>query len=76
MTSLAREAARLVDSLPREKARALIEYARYLADKAGEEEWDRQFSEPKYRRKFRALVAQVERDIAAGKTEPLDLDRL
>jgi hypothetical protein len=76
MTKLAEEAARLVDMLPEEKAQALLEYARYLAEKADEEEWERQFADPKYRPKLQALMEEVEREIAAGQTEPLDLERL
>jgi hypothetical protein len=76
MTKLAQEAARLVEMLPEDKAQALLEYARYLVDKADDEEWDRKFSDPQYRPKLSALMEQVEREIAAGRTEPLNLDRL
>ena len=76
MKSLAEEAARLVESLPADKARALIEFARYLADRAEEEGWDRRFGDPKYAPRLKALMAQVESDIDAGKTDPLDPQRL
>ena len=76
MTKLAEEAARLVDMLPEDKAKALLEYARYLADKADEEEWERKFADPKYRPKLMAMMEEVEREIAAGQSEPLDPNRL
>jgi hypothetical protein len=76
MTKLAEEAARLVDMLPKDKALALLEYARYLAEKADEEEWERKFADPKYRPKLLALMDEVEREIAAGQTELLDPERL
>lgn len=76
MTKLAEEAAKLIDSLPPEKARALLDYARYLAEHVDEEDWDHQFSDPKYAKKFGALLAEVDREIAQGKTEPFDPSRL
>src|SRR5207302_6828243 len=76
MTKLAEEAARLVDMLPEDKAQALLEYARYLVEKADEEEWQRRFTDPKHHPKLSALMAEVEREIAAGQSEPLDLERL
>jgi hypothetical protein len=76
MKPLAQEAARLVEALPREKAQALIEYARYLAEKADDEEWDRKFSDPRYAPKLKKLMARVEREIRTGATEPLAIDRL
>lgn len=62
--------------LPEDKAQALVDYARYLVEKADDEEWERKFSDPKYRPKLTALMEQVEREIAAGRTELLDPDRL
>jgi hypothetical protein len=76
MTKLAQEAAQLVEMLPEDKAQALVDYARYLVEKADDEEWERKFSDPKYRPKLTALMEQVEREIAAGRTELLDPDRL
>ncbi|MBI4229420.1 MAG: hypothetical protein HY608_01135 [Planctomycetes bacterium] len=50
------EASRIVASLPPDKAQALLEYARFLAERADEEEWDRRFENPKYQDKFRIPV--------------------
>lgn len=76
MTKLAEEAARLVDSLPQDKARSLIEYARFLAEKADEESWELRFGDPKYERRLAAAVADVDAEIRGGQGEALDPDRL
>jgi hypothetical protein len=56
MNAYAEEAVRLIEALPEEKARALLEFARYLAEKADEEEWERKFSDPSYRPKLTAMM--------------------
>ena len=76
MTQVAEETAKLADSLPPEKARALLEYARYLADKADEEAWEGKFDDPRYRAKFDSMLKDADREIAEGRTEPLDPKRL
>jgi hypothetical protein len=76
MTKLAEEAAQLVESLPPEKAQALVEYGRYLADKADEEAWERRLQDPRYASKLRGAMAEAESEIAAGRSEPLDPERL
>jgi hypothetical protein len=76
MTKLAEEAARLVDMLPEDRALALLEYARYLADKTDEEEWERKFTDEKYRPRLTAMMEEVEREITAGESEPLNPERL
>ncbi|MCY3021551.1 MAG: hypothetical protein NTW87_21260 [Planctomycetota bacterium] len=70
------EALRLLEALPPEKAGALLEFARFLAEKADEEEWERRFSDVRYDPKLRARLAEVDRDIAAGRAAPLDVNRL
>jgi hypothetical protein len=75
MTKIAQEAAELVNSLPPEKAQALIEYARYLAEKADEEEWERKFSDPKYAPKLKSMMAEADEEIAAGRVLPLDFKK-
>ena len=71
MTQIGEETARLVEMLPHDKAKALLDYARYLVEKTDEEEWERRFSDPRYAPRLTALMAEVERDIAAGLDEPL-----
>ena len=74
--SVAEETIQLVKSLSPEKAAALLDYARYLAEKADEEEWERKFSAAKYRPKLQKRLAEVDREIAQGQSEPMDLERL
>ena len=72
----AQQTARIVRSLPPAKASAVLDYARYLAEKTDDESWDAATRKVGKSRKFRALAAKVERDIARGKAEPMDLRRL
>jgi len=76
MSVLAEEAARIVESLPPDKAQALLEYARYLADKADEEQWQKQFSDPKYAPKLQQLAEEALAEFRSGQTQPLDPDRM
>ena len=74
--TIAEETIQLIESLPADKAAALVEYARYLAEKSDEEEWERKFNDPKYFSKLKARLAEVDQEIAQGQSEPLDLRRL
>ena len=56
MTKLAEEAARIVEMLPEDKAQALLEYARYLVEKADEEAWEQRFTDPRYSPKLNAML--------------------
>ena len=76
MKTLAKETARLVESLPPDKAEAVLDYARYLAEKADDAEWERLFASPKHRRKFKALINRVDREIAKDQTQEFDFRRL
>jgi hypothetical protein len=53
MTKVAKEIIALVDSLPAEKAREVVGFARYLADRVAEEAWEKGLADPKARAKFR-----------------------
>jgi TorA maturation chaperone TorD len=75
MSAFAEEAVRLIETLPEDKACALLEFARYLAEKSDEEEWERKSADPHYRPKLTAMIEEVEQEIATGRTTPLDLDR-
>jgi hypothetical protein len=74
MNALTEEAVRLIETLPEDKARALLEFARYLAEKADEEAWERKFADPRYRPRLAAVMEEVEQEIAAGRTTALDLE--
>ena len=76
MSTLADEAARIVESLPAEKARAVVDYARSLADMLDAEEWDKRFGDPKYAKKLNAAAAAALAEHRAGETQPLDPDRM
>ncbi|MBI2889269.1 MAG: hypothetical protein HYY13_00635 [Nitrospirae bacterium] len=71
MTTLAKETAQIVDRLPPEKARALLDYARFLAEKVAEEKWQRAFRDQKYAHKLRAMADKALDDHRRGKTRPI-----
>ena len=73
---MAEEAARLVDAMPLEKAQALLEFARYLADRADEDAWERRLGDPQYATKLGSMLSEARREIAEGKAEALDPNRL
>ena len=81
-TTIADRVHLVVASLPRERAAEVLEFAQSMVetDEAEETEDDRRWEELLDKAhtmpKFQAFVEQVERDIAAGLTEPLDLDRM
>ena len=74
--TIAEQTAKLVESLPPDKAETVLEFARLLAERADDEEWDRQFKRAATSPKFKAFLEKVEREIAEGKGTPLDLDQL
>ncbi|MBI4703169.1 MAG: hypothetical protein HY744_18790 [Deltaproteobacteria bacterium] len=76
MLKVAEETARLAGVLPPDKAQALLEFARFLAEKADEESWERRLADPTRGAKLRAEMVEVEQGIAAGLAEPLDPARL
>lgn len=76
MTKLAKEAVKLIDALPPEKARALLDYARFLAEHADEEAWEHRLNEPKYLRKLKDLGEKARREFRAGKTRLLDPNKM
>ena len=74
--TIAQETAKLVASLPPQKAEAVLDFARYLAERADDEAWDESFARAAHSPKFKAFLAEVEREIAEGKSEPLDPRKL
>ena len=71
MTALAKEIAKLVDSMPVDKARTVVDFARYLADKQEVEAWRQLSSNPKYAKNLRSAADEARREIKAGKARPL-----
>jgi hypothetical protein len=75
ITETKTEATALLERLSDERAKELLDYARYLAEKEDDEEWDRIVEKSTKSPKFAALVEDVKRDIREGRTEPLDESR-
>lgn len=71
MSQIAAEAVALIERLPDDMARQVLEYARQLAEEADDAEWDRISSEVVQRESFKTFVAEARADILAGNTEPL-----
>ena len=76
MSPIAKETAEILESLPAGKAKALLEYARFLAEKTDEKAWDRSFSAARRSGKFRALGSKALADLRSGKARPLDPARM
>lgn len=69
MTAVAKELAEIVDGLPEEKAREIVDFARFLKQQAGDLEWERILNDPRPRPKLDAFVAEALRE---GEAKPLD----
>ncbi len=74
--TIAQEAVRLIKHLPREKAQALLEYARYLVESTGEEVWEHRLSDPRHAKKLKDLGEKARKEFRDGKTRPLDSDKM
>lgn len=57
------EVAKLIDCLLLDKAQALLEFARYLADRADEEAWGERFSSDVYHAKFSQRVEEARQEL-------------
>jgi hypothetical protein len=73
MTAVSRELVDIVDALPEEKARAVVDFARFLQQQAGDREWERIISDPRAYPKLDRFVAEAMRE---GPAEPLDPNKL
>ncbi len=76
MNALADEVAKLVQTLPVDKAQAVIDYARSLAEKADDEQWERRLGDPKYAPKLKAMADEALAEYRAGLTQPLDPEQM
>jgi hypothetical protein len=74
--SVAEETAAIVAALSQEKARAVLDFARFLAEDADERTWDERFAAAENSPRFRERLAQVDREIAEGHSSPLDPGQL
>lgn len=73
MTAVAKELAEIVDSLPEEKAREIVDFARFLQQQAGDAAWERIIGDPQPRSKLDKFAADALRE---GPAEPLDFSKL
>ena len=86
MKSAVAEISRISESLPASKASQLLRFARALAASAkpkrkaaamdGDAKWEQIINHPRSRPKLRAKIKEIDKLIAAGKTEPMDFSRL
>ena len=73
MTAVAKELVEIVGGLPEDKAREVVDFARFLQQQAGDREWERILAEKRTYPKLDKFVADAMRD---GPAEPLDPSKL
>jgi hypothetical protein len=73
MTAVAKELAKIIDSLPEEKAREIVDFARFLQQQADDAAWERIIGDAQPRPKLDKFVAEALRE---GAAEPLDPSKL
>ena len=66
---------KMIENLPETQQKQVVEHLReYIADLEDEDRWDRTFA--KTQDKLAYKTRQAEKQIAEGKSEPMDFDRL
>jgi len=73
MTAAAKELVELVSQLPEEKAREVVDFARFLKHQASDAAWERIVDDPRGRPRLDAFVADALRE---GPSETLDPNKL
>ena len=73
MTAVAKELAKIVDSLPEEKAQEIVDFARFLQQQASDAAWEHMIADTQPRPKLDKFVAEALRE---GSAEPLDPSKL
>ena len=73
MSSAAQELISIVDGLPEEKAREVVDFARFLQQQAGDGEWERILADKRAYPKLEQFAAAALRE---GVAEPLDPAKL
>jgi hypothetical protein len=73
MTTTATELLHILDELPENKAREVVDFARFLQQQAGDNEWERIISDPKPRPKLDQFVADA---MSESPAEELDVSKL
>jgi len=73
MSSAVQELIAIVDGLPEEKAREVVDFARFLQQQSGDREWERILAERRPYPKLERFAADALRE---GAAEPLDPSKL
>jgi hypothetical protein len=73
MKAVAKELVDIVDGLPEDKAREVVDFARFLQQQAGDREWERIINDQRPYPKLDKFVADALRE---GTAEPLDPAKL
>ena len=72
MSAVAQELFKIVDGLPEEKAREVVDFARFLQQQAGDVAWERIIADARPRPKLDAFVVGSRREDPAV---PFDLSK-
>jgi len=73
MTAVAKELVEIVGGLPEDKAREVVDFARFLKHQAGDAEWERIIADTRTYPKLDKFVADALRE---GPAQPLDPGKL
>ena len=73
MTAVAKELVEIVGGLPEDKAREVVDFARFLQQQAGDHEWERIVAAQRTYPKLEKFAADALRE---GTAEPLDFSKL
>ncbi len=73
MSSVAQELMSIVDGLPEQKAREVVDFARFLQQQSGDREWERILAERCPYPKLEQFATECLRE---GAAEPLDPSKL
>jgi hypothetical protein len=73
MSAVIKELAQIVDSLPEEKAREVVDFARFLQQQGNDAAWERMIDDSRPRQKLDKFAAEALRE---GTAEPLDTSKL
>jgi len=73
MTTVAKELVEILNDLPEEKAREVVDFARFLQQQSGDQEWERIIAGKRAYPKLETFAAEALRE---GNAEPLDPNKL
>ena len=71
MSEASQELLEIVDTLPEDKAREVLDFARFLQQQAGDREWERIIAEKRGYPKLEKFAAEALRDGASSLRAPL-----